>query len=51
MLYERLNAIDKTERAALFLGKSRSDANTERLSLLLELDHHLADYGTQTINY
>ncbi|KAK2009605.1 hypothetical protein LZ32DRAFT_589796 [Colletotrichum eremochloae] len=43
-LEERLDEIDHQETCSLFLGKSRSDGNQERISLLSELDSCLADY-------
>jgi hypothetical protein len=45
VLEEKLQAIDKEEPAALFLGKSRLDTNQERLSVLAEIDSTMADYG------
>lgn len=46
MLEERLEMIDREERSPLFLGKSRCDANPERITLLSEIDSQLAEYGT-----
>lgn len=43
MLQERLEA------SPLFLGKSRSDGNTDRISLLSEIESGLADYGIYRI--
>ncbi|KAK1992551.1 hypothetical protein LX36DRAFT_694201 [Colletotrichum falcatum] len=43
-LEERLDEIDHQETSSLFLGKSRSDGNQERILLLSELDSCLADY-------
>ena len=39
--------MDHLEIAPLYLGKSQSDRNTERISLLSEIDVSLADYGTK----
>lgn len=44
ILEERLERIDKEERAALFLGSSRDDRNEERASVLAQTDQALADY-------
>jgi hypothetical protein len=49
MLQDKLEAIDRAETKSLFLGASRLDTNPERSSTLCELDHCLADLGTQTI--
>ena len=46
MLEQRLEQIDQQEESPLFLGKSRCDRNTNRISLLSEIEHRLADYGT-----
>lgn len=45
VLEEKLKEVDFLEAAPLYLGKNRSDRNTERISLLLEIDTALADYG------
>lgn len=45
ILEERLDQIDAQEASPLFLGKSRYDANMDRLSLLTEIEARLADYG------
>ncbi|KAJ5335662.1 uncharacterized protein N7506_005598 [Penicillium brevicompactum] len=45
ILEEKLEEVDYLEAAPLYLGKSRSDRNTERISLLSEIDTALADYG------
>jgi hypothetical protein len=47
LLEKRLEAIDQEETATLFLGKSRSDTNEARISLLSEIDRRLAEYGMQ----
>lgn len=41
----KLDQIDRSERALLFLGKSRLDTNAERLSTLAALEKSLEDYG------
>ncbi|KAK1993570.1 hypothetical protein LX36DRAFT_693638 [Colletotrichum falcatum] len=43
-LEERLDEIDRQETSPLFLGRSRSDRNQERDSLLSEFNACLADY-------
>ena len=45
MLESQLRDIDQAEPVALFLGKTRSDTNAARLSVLSEIDRCLADYG------
>ncbi|KAF2819268.1 hypothetical protein CC86DRAFT_450014 [Ophiobolus disseminans] len=40
----RLDEIDANERAPLFLGSCRDDANAERSRTILEIDHALEDY-------
>ena len=42
----RLEKIDRDEVTALYLGSSRRDNNSERRSVLLEIEEALADYGT-----
>jgi hypothetical protein len=44
-LEEQLDQIDHNEPLPLFLGKSRGDSNSERISILSQLDSALADYG------
>ncbi|KAJ5945436.1 hypothetical protein N7516_005604 [Penicillium verrucosum] len=44
LLEEKLEQVDRLEVAPLYLGKSRSDRNTERISLLSEIDASVADY-------
>jgi len=46
MLEQRLQEIDQHEASPLFLGKSRSDGNADRISLLAAIETCLADYGT-----
>lgn len=46
VLEQRLEQIDQQEESPLFLGKSRCDRNTDRISLLSEIEGRLADYGT-----
>ncbi|KAH6696606.1 hypothetical protein BKA61DRAFT_623295 [Leptodontidium sp. MPI-SDFR-AT-0119] len=46
MLEERLNQVDQQEESLLFLGKSRCDKNTDRISLLSEIESCLADYDS-----
>jgi hypothetical protein len=45
VLESRLESIDYNERRALFLQSSRDDKNTERATVLNDLDRALADYG------
>jgi hypothetical protein len=45
MLEGQLERIDLEETAALFLGSSRCDSNTERNAVLSDIDTALADYG------
>ena len=45
MLEQRLEQIDQQETSLLFLGKSRCDKNTDRTSLLSDIESCLADYG------
>jgi hypothetical protein len=45
-LEQRLEQVDQQEISLLFLGKSRCDINTDRISLLSKIDSCLADYGT-----
>ncbi|KAI0023063.1 hypothetical protein F4780DRAFT_125743 [Xylariomycetidae sp. FL0641] len=44
LLEQQLEQIDREEPRPLFLGKSRWDQNTDRLSTLLEIETALADY-------
>ncbi|OTB18770.1 hypothetical protein K445DRAFT_19378 [Daldinia sp. EC12] len=44
VLEEKLNKIDEQETSVLFLGKSRSDNNPDRLGLLSEIENCLSDY-------
>ncbi|XTI82344.1 hypothetical protein V2W45_1228407 [Cenococcum geophilum] len=44
MLEQRLEQIDQQETSLLFLGKSRCDKNTDRTSLLSDIESCLADY-------
>ncbi|KAH8589516.1 hypothetical protein B0O99DRAFT_664524 [Bisporella sp. PMI_857] len=44
ILEQRLDQIDQQEKSPLFLGKSRYDKNTDRISLLSEIESCLADY-------
>ena len=46
LLERRLEKIDREEVALLSLGSSRDDSNSERISVLAEIDAALADYGT-----
>jgi len=48
ILEQRLDQINQQETSLLFLGKSRSDGNTNRISLLSEIKLCLADYGIST---
>ncbi len=49
MLEERLEHVDQQEASPLFLGKSRSDGNTDRISLLSEIESGLVDYGIHRV--
>jgi hypothetical protein len=49
ILEERLEQVDYSEASPLYLGKSRSDGNAERISLLSEIDASLADYGNTDV--
>jgi hypothetical protein len=44
-LEDKLRDIDNAEAAPFFLGRSRADANPERLKVLSDLDRYLTDYG------
>jgi hypothetical protein len=46
-LEKRLLQIDEQETSLLFLGKSRSDRNADRLAVLAEIESCLVDYGKQ----
>jgi hypothetical protein len=48
MLEQKLDQLDQQETSPLFLGKSRCDGNTDRISLLSEVELCLADYGKYT---
>lgn len=50
ILEEKLEQVDYLEAAPLYLGKSRSDRNTERITLLSEIDTALADYGNASVS-
>lgn len=45
VLEQKLDQLDDQESSHLFLGKSRSDKNLDRLALLSEVDSCLTDYG------
>jgi hypothetical protein len=45
MLEQKLDRIDEEEQCLLFLGRSRSDTNTDRAALLGEIEKCLAEYG------
>jgi hypothetical protein len=45
MLEQKLEQVDHEETSPLFLGKSRCDKNSERISLLSDIESCLADYG------
>ncbi len=45
VLEARLDEVDQKEKCPLFLGASRCDGNSERESLLSEIESGLADYG------
>ena len=44
-LEHRLEEVDREEISPLFLGSSRFDRNSERSSLLSDIELKLADYG------
>ncbi|KAF7502934.1 hypothetical protein GJ744_004810 [Endocarpon pusillum] len=44
ILEQRLDQVDQQETSLLFLGKSRCDGNTNRISLLSEIESCLTDY-------
>lgn len=46
ILEQKLEQIDQEETSPLFLGKSRCDKNTDRITLLSEIESCLTDYGT-----
>lgn len=48
LLEEKLDNLDRNERSPLFLGKSRLDANVERLSTIAAIESSLKDYGEST---
>lgn len=50
-LEQRLNAVDNEEANAFFLNSRRNDQNTERLSILAELESKLLDYGLLLVSY
>lgn len=50
VLEQRLQELDQNEERPLFLGSLRRDCNAERKSLLVDLDHALADYGSRPSN-
>jgi hypothetical protein len=50
LLETRLEEIDRGERSALFLGNSRDDQNSERATVLNDLDSALADYGKDVVH-
>ncbi|KAK2737837.1 hypothetical protein FQN57_007395, partial [Myotisia sp. PD_48] len=44
LLEQKLDELDQQESSDLFLGKSRSDKNLSRTTVLAEIDSCLADY-------
>lgn len=44
-LESQLDQIDQDEPLPLFLGKSRGDTNSERKSVLSQIESAIADYG------
>ncbi|KAH6652849.1 hypothetical protein BKA67DRAFT_302481 [Truncatella angustata] len=48
-LEQQLEEIDRQETSLLFLGRSRCDGNTDRLSTLSEISTTLADYGKRVV--
>jgi hypothetical protein len=50
MLEERLEQVDNEETRSIYLGKSRCDRDTERISPLSEIASCLADYGNAAIH-
>jgi hypothetical protein len=49
-LEKKLDAIDREENSPLFLGCSRKDRNTERKSVVSEIEDVLAVYGTSIVS-
>ena len=47
LLENRLEGIDREEVSPLFLGSRRHDRNTERETVLSEINDALAEYGIQ----
>jgi hypothetical protein len=45
VLEQKLEQVDHEETSPLFLGKSRCDRNSERISLLSDIESCLANYG------
>lgn len=48
-LEEQLDKVDQDEPLPVFLGKSRGDTNSERLSILSQIESAIADYGMLVI--
>ena len=46
VLEQRLDLLDQQESSLLFLGKSRSDQNRARKSLLADIEAQLLEYGS-----
>jgi hypothetical protein len=51
LLEKRLEKIDRDEANVLFLGSSRRDSNSERRSVLSEIDAALSDYGMHVCSW
>jgi hypothetical protein len=49
LLEKQLQKIDREEVSLLSLGSSRRDSNSERNSVLSQVDEALADYGMKTL--
>jgi hypothetical protein len=51
LLEKQLQKIDREEVAILSLGSSRRDSNSERNSILSQIDKALADYGMRALPF
>jgi len=45
-LEQRLDTIDELEANAYYLSSKRTDGNSERLQLLVDIEKRLVEYGT-----
>jgi hypothetical protein len=44
-LEKRLDEIDESEKAPIFLGKARMDRNSDRLTILSDIETSLDEFG------